>query len=578
MQRQFTFFSVVLLTLFFVQENNAASLFVSNKAEFDTAVSLAQPGDSIVLKNKVWTGVDFKLTCNGTASQLITICPETPGGASLEGGSRIEISGDYLVVSGFKITNGSNTSSAVRFYSGSDFAYHSRLTDCLINDWGPSGTTDRIHWVMMKGGYNRIDHCEFSNMNHSGVTIRVRSGADQEGYHQIDHNYFGPKPGGDGNGYESIKVGDGDYSMYALNTIVEKNYFYRCNGEVEMISNKSWKNTYRYNTIVECQGTITLRWGQQCIVEGNYFLGNGVENTGGVRITDKDHLIINNYFQNLEGDKARAAISIMSGIQNAEGGNSGHGQTKNAHILHNTIINCKESINMGYYDKDDLGDPRGPITAPENCTLANNLIWSSHAPLIKESWAPSINTTWLSNIVFGAALGIDPNSGLIYQDPKLELSSSNIYRVVPESPAINSGTPLDEPVLYDFESQVRLDNMPDIGADEFSSEEVDAFPITQADLGPHWNKDDLAIKTTKTHLLQIYPNPANQKFTLALDRSLIGTTIKLDIINMSGKIVHSELIFPSTVKHEITVNHLIGLHMIRLQNGDGVYQFKILFI
>ena len=143
------------------------------------------------------------------------------------------------MVSGFKITNGSHTSGAVRFYSGSDFAYHSRLTDCLINDWGPSGTTDRIHWVMMKGGYNRIDHCVFSNMNHSGVTLRVRSGADQEGYHQIDHNYFGPKPGGDGNGYESIKVGDGDTSMYALNTIVEKNYFYRCNGEVEMISNKS---------------------------------------------------------------------------------------------------------------------------------------------------------------------------------------------------------------------------------------------------------------------------------------------------------------------------------------------------
>ena len=82
------------------------------------------------------------------------------------------------------------------------------------------------------------------------------------------------------------------------------------------------------------------------------------------------------------GTDARAAISVMSGIPDAEGGNSGHGQTKNALIAHNTVVNCKESMNIGYFDEDDLGDPRGDITAPENCTIANNIISSSFAPLL----------------------------------------------------------------------------------------------------------------------------------------------------------------------------------------------------
>jgi len=36
-------------------------------------------------------------------------------------------------------------------------------------------------------------------------------------------------------------------------TTVEQNYFYRCDGEHEVISNKSCRNLYRGNTFVECQ-------------------------------------------------------------------------------------------------------------------------------------------------------------------------------------------------------------------------------------------------------------------------------------------------------------------------------------
>ncbi|MDB4644342.1 hypothetical protein OAF59_01590 [bacterium] len=38
---------------------------------------------------------------------------------------------------------------------------------------------------------------------------------------------------------------------------------------------------YRRNTFESCSGQLTLRHGNECIVEGNYFLGNGISGTSG---------------------------------------------------------------------------------------------------------------------------------------------------------------------------------------------------------------------------------------------------------------------------------------------------------
>ena len=47
--------------------------------------------------------------------------------------------------------------------------------------------------------------------------------------------------------------------------------FERCNGENELISNKSSGNIYRYNTLVDSPGAqLSLRHGNDCLVYGNY--------------------------------------------------------------------------------------------------------------------------------------------------------------------------------------------------------------------------------------------------------------------------------------------------------------------
>jgi poly(beta-D-mannuronate) lyase len=400
----------------------------------------------------------------------------------------------------------------------------------------------------------------------------VKAGADQPGHHRIDHNFFGPKPEGSGNGYESIKMGGGDDSMFPLYTLVENNFFYRCDGETELISNKSWENIYRQNTFFECKGTLTLRWGRKCLVEGNYFIGNGVSNTGGIRITDQDHTIINNYLENITGSHAKAAISVMSGIPDTEGGDSGHGQTKNARILHNTMVGCNESLNMGYWDNDDLNDPRGEITAPENCTIANNIIFSEYGPLITEEWGPSINTTWLGNIVHGAPVGIDLDTGLIQEDPGLVKSGDGIWRVPETSPAVDRAEGEFQDVLTDFEMQPRDDGKPDIGADEWSAAERLPLPVREEDVGPDWYVASVVSTPARKVNMSIvaYPNPACDRFSISLEGLLLQKSFSVELIDLSGKKVLTRQFESPQSDPEIITEGLEGHYIVRIVTDHEV--------
>ena len=90
--------------------------------------------------------------------------------------------------------------------------------------------------------------------------------------HRIDHNHFGHRPPLRRNGGETIRVGNSWSSMSSSGTLVERNLFDRCDGELEIISSKSSDNVYRQNTLRACAGMLTLRHGNRCLVADNYFL------------------------------------------------------------------------------------------------------------------------------------------------------------------------------------------------------------------------------------------------------------------------------------------------------------------
>ena len=351
----------------------------------------------------------------------------TAGGVTVDGISQISFSGSgisffgvtFSPLSGMKKVGsyndyGGNDSVAylIRFNPGSRFmtASHLKFNYCGRDTVDTANNDHYGAWLFVYGYRHTIQYCEMegrdfdpNDFNVSDPTLRksirqatitiYKDTADiNYGYHTIHHNYFGerkiPKSGDsrlpaspDGtlssdlsNGWETIRVGSSEFVDLDFNNTIEKNVFYHSiwavdggandqTGEPEMISNKSRKNIYRYNTILNNYGTLTLRQGDYCTVQGNYFLAGGSydssgavvltesRNTrmGGVRAFGFGHTIANNYFYRLNSDGIRSALILGSGGTETgslpalnNGSNGAAYETANyAQIFGNSFIDCK---------------------------------------------------------------------------------------------------------------------------------------------------------------------------------------------------------------------------------------------
>jgi len=262
----------------------ATEYYVTTSSEITSAMNGAQPGDTLTMATGVWTDAHIVFEGNGTEDQPILLRSESPGYVILSGSSNLRIAGDYLIVDGLYFKNGySSSGGVIEFRNGSsNLSNYCRLTNTAIENYNPANASIGYKWVSLYGSHNRVDHCYFKGKNHIGTTLVVwfeRISDPPAHYHLIDHNYFAHRPELGENGGETIRIGTSTYSMSDSYTIVEHNYFEYCNGEAEIISNKSCENIYRYNTFYECKGALTLRHGNRCTVYGNFFLNrppNGV--------------------------------------------------------------------------------------------------------------------------------------------------------------------------------------------------------------------------------------------------------------------------------------------------------------
>lgn len=440
-------------------------------------MDLAQPGDTLTMTNGRWTNQGIEFEGDGTADNPILLRAETPGLVILDGSSTLSIGGDYLVVDGLFFRGGSlNGGHVVRFRSGAGNSNYSRLTNTVIVDYNPSNIDTRYFWVSLYGTNNRVDHCYFANQNHSGVTVVAWLDGITTN-HRIDNNFFGYRPAGPENGWETIRIGTSSESGTNARVIVENNYFYKCNGEIEIISNKSNENIYRNNTFEDCSGQLTLRHGKRCLVENNFFFGYNAEGSSGVRIIDRDHVVVNNYFAGLRGSGFRAAVSMTNGVPNSP--LNRYFQVINSLVAFNTFVDCRTPFDIGSGMDNELSLP------PLDNTIANNIVRGAETTMINYTDTP-INMMYSGNIMYGAALGIDSQPGIAEIDPQLFLDVDSLYRIASTSPAIDASEGSYPDISIDMDGQLRDSLSKDIGADEHSADSILLSPLTAEDVGPGW--------------------------------------------------------------------------------------------
>ncbi len=343
MKMKNTLFTALFLVLIsFAPKVQAATYKVQNIAKFKARVAAKlKPNDTLILANGVWRDADLVLKGQGTEAQPIVLMAETAGKVTLEGTSSLRLSGTFLVVEGLWFRNGGVGGAVLEYRTSSnEIANDCRVTNCVIDNYNVSDRTKESSWIQFWGKRNRLDHSYIGGKKNEGVTLAVNLNDDrhQENFHRIDHNIFGERQPLGSNGGETIRIGVSTYSLTNSKTIVEDNYFYRCSGEVEIISIKSCENTIRRNVFYECEGGLVMRHGNRNLIEGNFFIGNNKPNTGGVRVINAGHRIVNNYFENLKGVRFRSALTVMNGVPNSA--INRYHQVRDVLIAFNTFVNC----------------------------------------------------------------------------------------------------------------------------------------------------------------------------------------------------------------------------------------------
>ncbi len=385
----------------------AAEVKVVDPESARKAVRDAKPGDVVVLASGEWKDADLRLDGEGAEGNPITIRAEEPGKTMFTGASRIRLGGSHLVVSGLTLMNlnGAKADWLEFRIDSKRRANHCRVTDCMFYEQEDSTPQEeKNRWVGIFGTNNQIDHCTFRGKKNEGATLVVWLGEEDTGGHRIVANAFVDRPRLGKNGGETIRIGDSKTATIRANCLVEGNVFNRCDGETECISNKSCGNVYRNNLFTETAGTLTLRHGNDCLVEGNTFVGSRVSGTGGVRVIGQGHRIVGNFFSGLEGDGFRGAICLVNGIPDSP--DHGYHQVVDVEIWDNSIFDCKEAILIGHNDvKEATLAPRG-LRFEGNQVLARK-----GRPAVRAEGAPE-DAVWKGNQIEGELVGIEEAEGM----------------------------------------------------------------------------------------------------------------------------------------------------------------------
>ena len=212
--------------------NNINTANAGLQSKLKTAVA----GDVFVLPAENLTNWKLKIKASGSSEKPIIIQGQGSNKTVFTGKSEIILDGcSYITLKDFAVSD--NRKIAIMFKN----AQNCRLTNCSFTKI----IADEIVSIRGDSKQNRIEACNFTN--NPSVNIRIRIGDPPTLSYPFEtticNNTFEDVPPIGGNGRETIQVGNNATQFGHIKpfTLVESNTFVRCNGEAEIISNKSFR-------------------------------------------------------------------------------------------------------------------------------------------------------------------------------------------------------------------------------------------------------------------------------------------------------------------------------------------------
>ncbi len=544
------FFYLLGLTLLVACESSplGGSITVKDMGELNKAISEAKPGDQIIMSSGTWKNAQIKFYGEGTENKPITLKAEKAGETIIEGASFLHLGGEYLIVEGLHFQNGFTPNSSVISYQiGKDStAFHCRITECVLEDFSKPSRLTNDSWISFFGRHNAMDHCYIAGKSNDGETLRVFQGGNkhQFNHHQITNNYFGHRPRKGGPRGETIRVGDSSTSMTPGYVNISDNYFNRCNGEVEVISDKTNFNTFKNNVFFKCEGSLVMRHSDFTTVDGNMFIGGDESDFyGGIRVINGGHWIMNNYFYKINGYEFRSPLALMNGIPKSP--LNRYVQVKDVVIAHNTWVDCKSAFQVGVGQNMSSAGvlPASEIRSaqPVRTLVANNIIYNTKAddtPVVNHHRIDGV--TFKNNIIDNAGKSFTSLGSMDNVD--LEMTKVNDWLMAPE---VNER--LDS-TYYGFEFERIEGDL--FGSSREGNNRIGAiadnavansYKIDESKYGPSW----------------FNPNPDKGKATIHTASNLSEIETKLneakdgDILVLTAE----EISFDKSIKitHDITI-------------------------
>jgi poly(beta-D-mannuronate) lyase len=333
---------VIPVTLF------AKTYKVATADEFNKAAGQVKPGDEIVIVNGNYTSWQLLVNTKGVSGQPVIIRAETPGKVLFSGDVTKPVfllTGDYTEIAGFtfsaciQLKNEAGNGVLIELKD----TRNCRVTDCSFTRNITKTQFTPLVVVSGNGENNRVDHCRFTgNIDNQEMQVKITSGAIPL-YTLIDQNVFRDKDKvswQNSNGGECVQVGQDPVMLgtqYSY-TVVRDNKFIACNGEPEVISNKSSGNSYINNYFENCHGELVMRGGHDCKIDSNTFKSG----TGGIRINGTHHIITNNTLSGLP-----TGIRLMYGMSKGKTEIGFYVAASDCLIKNNHISNSTTGILIG---------------------------------------------------------------------------------------------------------------------------------------------------------------------------------------------------------------------------------------